>query len=58
MTEANQRLRADNTEIAERIDIYAQVIRELATALETLRAQPEPHDNIRRLPVHNQHSQA
>jgi hypothetical protein len=46
---ANQRLRADN---AERVDTYAQVIRELTATLETLRAHPPQHDNVRRLSVH------
>jgi septal ring factor EnvC (AmiA/AmiB activator) len=47
---ANARLRADNTELAERVDIYAQVIRELTATLEAERAHAE-HDNVRRLPI-------
>jgi chromosome segregation ATPase len=48
---ANHRLRTDNAELAERVDTYAQVIRELAAALESLRARPQ-HGNIRHLPAH------
>ncbi|WP_410812230.1 hypothetical protein [Micromonospora sp. 067-2] len=48
---ANRRLRADNTELTERVDTYAQVIRELVTELDrqprNVAALP---DNVTRLP--------
>jgi hypothetical protein len=44
----NQRLRNENADLAERVDIYAQVIRELTTTLETLRTHPPRRDHIRR----------
>jgi uncharacterized protein YlxW (UPF0749 family) len=46
---ANRRLRADNTELAERVNTYAQVIRELSSELDTLRAQTALQDNVRLL---------
>lgn len=46
---ANRRLRADNTELTERVDTYAQVIRELSTEIDALRAQTELPDNVRLL---------
>jgi len=55
---ANARLRADNAELAERVDTYAQVIRELTATLEAERAHPPQHDNVRRLPVHSRPVQA
>jgi hypothetical protein len=51
---ANQRLRNENAELAERVDIYAQVIRELTTTRETLPTCPQQHDNVRHLPTHTQ----
>jgi hypothetical protein len=44
---ANRRLRADNTELAERVDTYAQVIRELTIEVDTIRAQTTWPDNVR-----------
>lgn len=46
---ANRRLRADNTELTERVNTYAQVIRELSTEIDTMRAQTTLPDNVRRL---------
>jgi hypothetical protein len=47
---ANQRLRDENAGLAERVDTYAQVIRELITTIEALHAQPQA-GNVTRLPV-------
>jgi septal ring factor EnvC (AmiA/AmiB activator) len=46
---ANKRLRENNTELAERIDTYAQVIRALNIEIDTLRAQVALPDNVRAL---------
>ena len=46
---AIRRLRADNTELAERVDTYAQVIRELSTQVDMLRKQEARPDNVRLL---------
>jgi hypothetical protein len=46
---ANRRLRGDNTELAERVDTYAQVIRELSTEIDMLRTQMALPDNVRLL---------
>jgi hypothetical protein len=46
---ANRRLRADNTELTERVDTYAQVIRELSNELDMLRAHTALPDNVRLL---------
>jgi septal ring factor EnvC (AmiA/AmiB activator) len=46
---ANRRLRADNTELAERVNTYAQVIRELSTEIDSLRTQTAIPDNVRLL---------
>lgn len=46
---ANRRLRADNTELTERVNTYAQVILELSTEIDTLRAQTALPDNVRHL---------
>ena len=46
----NQRLHNENAALAERLNTYAQVIRELGVAVETLRAQSR-HDNVRHLPA-------
>jgi hypothetical protein len=46
---ANRRLRADNTSLAEQVDTYAQVIRELYTELNILRTQTALPDNVRLL---------
>jgi hypothetical protein len=43
---ANQRLRAENAELGERVDIYAQVIHALTVKVDQLRRQP---DNVRQL---------
>jgi len=44
---ANRRLRADNTELGERVDTYAQVIRELSIQVDMLRTQTVLPDNVR-----------
>jgi septal ring factor EnvC (AmiA/AmiB activator) len=46
---ANRRLRADNTELAERANTYAQVIRELSIQVDRLREQEARTDNVRLL---------
>jgi hypothetical protein len=46
---ANRRLRADNTELAERVNTYAQVIRELSIQVDLLRKQEARPDNFRLL---------
>ncbi|GAB2920819.1 hypothetical protein GCM10027280_04770 [Micromonospora polyrhachis] len=46
---ANKRLRENNTELTERIDTYAQVIRALSIEIDTLRAQTALPDNVRAL---------
>ena len=48
---ANRRLRAENTELTERVDTYAQVIRELVDELDRQRCKPAAlPDNVTRLP--------
>lgn len=44
---AIRRLRADNAELTERVTTYAQVIRELNTEIDILRAQAALPDNVR-----------
>lgn len=44
---ANRKLRADNAELTERVNTYAQVIRELSTEVDTLRVQTALPDNVR-----------
>ncbi len=46
---ANCRLRADNTELTERVNTYAQVIHELSTEIDILRAETTLPDNVRLL---------
>jgi hypothetical protein len=48
---ANRRLRAANAELTERVDVYAQVIRELAAELDRARHNAALPDNVRRLPT-------
>lgn len=46
-----RRLRADKTELAERVQVYAQVIHELTAQIHQLRAGVAP-GNVRHLPLH------
>ncbi|MFI7405944.1 hypothetical protein ACIBW9_36680 [Streptomyces sp. NPDC049541] len=48
---ANRRLRQHNSELAERNEIYAQVIHALTTELTELRQDPSLPANVRRLPA-------
>lgn len=50
LQDANRRLRADKAELAERVQVYAQVIHELAAQLSQLRQEPASHGSIIRLP--------
>jgi hypothetical protein len=45
-----RRLRADKTELAERVQVYAQVIHEVTTQISCLRAEPAAAANRRYLP--------
>lgn len=46
---ANRQLRADNTELTERTNSYAQVIRELSIQVDLLRKEEARPDNVRLL---------
>lgn len=52
---ANQALRQENTRLAERVEIYAQVIAELSTRIEQLQLELTRPDNVRRLPTRLPH---
>jgi hypothetical protein len=45
---ANKRLRTENSDLADRVDTYAQVIRELTVNIETQHGQAN-HDNVTHL---------
>ena len=47
----NQRLREENAQLTERIEVYAQVIQELTTEVGHLRHQLVAPTNVRQLPV-------
>jgi len=49
LSTANERLRADNAELQQRVDAYAQAIYQLSTELEHLRRAESPLSNVHML---------